>query len=69
MFGDGVNVQPILYPAVDESAARLRFFMTSVHSEDQIRYTIDRLVYHLEDLGQLAPPVESAAARRGPIAS
>lgn len=69
MFGDGVNVQPILYPAVDESAARLRFFMTSVHSEDQIRYTIDRLVYHLEDLGQLAPPVENAAARRGPIAS
>jgi 8-amino-7-oxononanoate synthase len=69
MFGDGVNVQPILYPAVDESAARLRFFMTSVHSEDQSRYTIDRLVYHLEDLGQLAPPVESAAARRGPIAS
>jgi len=69
MFGDGVNVQPILYPAVDESAARLRFFMTSVHSEDQIRYTVDRLVHHLQDLGQLTRPVEQPAIRRGPIAS
>jgi 8-amino-7-oxononanoate synthase/acyl carrier protein len=53
MFGDGVNVQPILYPAVDESAARLRFFMTSLHSEEQIRYTVSRLVHHLEAMGQL----------------
>ncbi|MFG0261689.1 MAG: aminotransferase class I/II-fold pyridoxal phosphate-dependent enzyme, partial [Novipirellula sp. JB048] len=30
--GDGINVQPILYPAVDESAARLRFFITSEHT-------------------------------------
>ncbi len=53
MFGDGVNVQPILYPAVDESAARLRFFITSEHSESQIRYTVQRLVHHLKDLGQM----------------
>jgi len=60
MFADGVNVQPILYPAVDESAARLRFFITSEHSEDQIRFTVDRLVHHMQELGQLTPP--SAAA-------
>lgn len=36
----GINVQPILYPAVEESAARLRFFITSEHTEDQIRHTI-----------------------------
>ncbi len=53
MFADGVNVQPILYPAVDESAARLRFFMTSLHSEDQIRFTVDRLVHHLTEMGQI----------------
>ena len=29
LFARGINVQPILYPAVEESAARLRFFITA----------------------------------------
>lgn len=37
----GINVQPIIYPAVSEDDARLRFFVTSEHSEEQIRETID----------------------------
>ncbi|MBF6298955.1 aminotransferase class I/II-fold pyridoxal phosphate-dependent enzyme [Nocardia amamiensis] len=36
----GVNVNPILYPAVPEDLARLRFFVTACHTEDQIRDTI-----------------------------
>ncbi|TWU04303.1 aminotransferase class I/II-fold pyridoxal phosphate-dependent enzyme [Stieleria varia] len=48
---DGINVQPILYPAVDESAARLRFFMTCEHSEEQIRFTVERTAAHMADLG------------------
>ncbi|MFC7448478.1 type I polyketide synthase [Rhodococcus daqingensis] len=36
----GINVNPILYPAVPEDQARLRFFVTSCHTEDQIRYTV-----------------------------
>ena len=43
LFDRRVNVQPILHPAVEEKAARLRFFMTSSHSEEQIRYTVDAL--------------------------
>jgi 7-keto-8-aminopelargonate synthetase-like enzyme len=43
LFDRGVNVQPILHPAVEEKAARLRFFITSAHSEEQIRYTIGAL--------------------------
>ena len=43
LFDRGVNVQPILHPAVEEKAARLRFFITSAHTEEQIRYTIDAL--------------------------
>src|SRR5439155_4926230 len=39
----GINVQPILYPAVEETAARLRFFCTATHSEQQIRETIEVL--------------------------
>jgi 8-amino-7-oxononanoate synthase/acyl carrier protein len=46
----GINVQPILYPAVEESAARLRFFITSEHTEDQIRYTIDCMAEELEKI-------------------
>jgi len=54
---DGINVQPILYPAVDESAARLRFFITSDHSEKQIRFTVQRTAHHLAELGFLTAPV------------
>jgi 8-amino-7-oxononanoate synthase len=50
MFARGVNVQPILHPAVEESAARLRFFVTSLHNEEQIRYTIEVLAEELEKL-------------------
>ncbi len=32
----GIHVQPILYPAVPEKAARLRFFINSGHTEGQI---------------------------------
>lgn len=41
MFNRGINVQPILYPAVEERAARLRFFITASHTEEQIRHSID----------------------------
>jgi 8-amino-7-oxononanoate synthase len=50
LFARGINVQPILYPAVEESAARLRFFLTSMHTEEQIAYAIDLLVDELEKI-------------------
>jgi 7-keto-8-aminopelargonate synthetase-like enzyme len=40
LFKRGINVQPILYPAVEEKAARLRFFITTNHSLDQIEKTV-----------------------------
>jgi 8-amino-7-oxononanoate synthase len=43
LFRRGINVQPILYPAVEEQAARLRFFLSSQHAEDDIRITIAAL--------------------------
>jgi len=36
LFKHGVNVQPIIYPAVPERAARLRFFISSLHSRPQL---------------------------------
>jgi 8-amino-7-oxononanoate synthase len=50
MFGRGINVQPILHPAVEESAARLRFFITSRHTEEQIRITVDAVTEELKKI-------------------
>jgi 8-amino-7-oxononanoate synthase len=36
LLARGINAQPILYPAVREAAARIRFFLTAEHDEDQI---------------------------------
>ncbi len=52
LFTRGINVQPILYPAVEEKAARLRFFITSRHTHDQIRRTITALQ---EELTKIDP--------------
>ena len=40
LFNRGINVQPILYPAVPEKAARLRFFLSALHTEAQIAQTV-----------------------------
>jgi 8-amino-7-oxononanoate synthase len=50
LFERGINVQPILHPAVEEKAARLRFFITSDHTEAQIRETIDAVAEELEKI-------------------
>jgi len=52
LFARGINVQPILYPAVEESAARLRFFITSRHTPDQIRRTVAAMQ---EELSKIDP--------------
>jgi 8-amino-7-oxononanoate synthase len=39
----GINARPILYPAVPEKAARVRFFLTCEHTEDQIVQTVETL--------------------------
>lgn len=36
----GINVQPIIHPAVEEKSARLRFFCSSEHTEADIRRTV-----------------------------
>ena len=40
LFDRGINVQPSRYPAVEERAARLRFFITAGHTEEQIRHAV-----------------------------
>src|SRR5271163_4651689 len=62
LFRRGINVQPILYPAVPERAARLRFFLTAAHSEEQIRETVTILIE--ENRRVEAAPSDLAAVAR-----
>lgn len=36
----GINAQPMVFPSVPYNAARVRFFLTSLHSEEQIEATV-----------------------------
>lgn len=42
-----VNVMPIIYPVVEEGAARLRFFLSASHTIDEIHSAIDLVVEEL----------------------
>lgn len=50
LFDRGINVQPVLYPAVEEDEARLRFFITSAHTEEQVKETVSAICEALETL-------------------
>jgi 8-amino-7-oxononanoate synthase len=52
LFERGINVQPILYPAVEEQASRLRFFISCCHSEEQIQQAVAATA---EELRQINP--------------
>jgi 8-amino-7-oxononanoate synthase/acyl carrier protein len=41
LYKAGINAQPILHPAVEEDRARVRFFLTAIHTEDQIRNAVE----------------------------
>lgn len=46
-----INVQPIIHPAVEEDAARLRFFISAAHSEEEIRHAVQALSEELRKEG------------------
>ncbi|MEA5472132.1 aminotransferase class I/II-fold pyridoxal phosphate-dependent enzyme, partial [Spirulina sp. 06S082] len=47
LFQQGIDVQPMVYPSVPYNAARLRFFLSCLHSEAQIRKTVQILADEL----------------------
>lgn len=57
-FEGGVNVQPILFPAVPEGAARLRFFLSAEHTAAEI----DRTIGLLAGVQNRAGPLDLAAS-------
>ena len=40
LFRAKVNVMPIIYPVVEEGAARLRFFLSAAHTEETVRQAL-----------------------------
>ena len=43
LLQEGIDAQPILYPAVPENKSRIRFFITAEHTEEQICRTVQVL--------------------------
>ncbi|MBW6420401.1 aminotransferase class I/II-fold pyridoxal phosphate-dependent enzyme [Rhizobium sp. XQZ8] len=50
LLEEGVNVLPIIHPAVPEGMARLRFFITCDHTEEQIRHSVEVTAAKLKEL-------------------
>ncbi|MCM2440398.1 aminotransferase class I/II-fold pyridoxal phosphate-dependent enzyme [Agrobacterium vitis] len=50
LFEAGINALPIIYPAVPEGLARLRFFITSAHTPEQITRSVDKTAEILDRL-------------------
>ena len=50
----GIEVQPIVRPAVSATTARLRFFLTANHTEEQILATVPVVAQEIEKLRRSA---------------
>jgi 7-keto-8-aminopelargonate synthetase-like enzyme len=53
LLGDGVNVMPIIAPAVPNRAARLRFFLNAEHSDAAVRHAVESTARRLGDARRL----------------
>ncbi|WP_405486370.1 type I polyketide synthase [Streptomyces sp. NBC_00096] len=62
LFQQGISVNPILYPAVPEEMARLRFFITCDHTPEQIRQAVSALERELRQLDTVPAAAAAAAA-------
>jgi 8-amino-7-oxononanoate synthase/malonyl CoA-acyl carrier protein transacylase len=51
----GVSVQPMIYPSVAYDAARLRFFLSCTHTEEQIRLTVNALAEEMNLMKEVNP--------------
>lgn len=54
LYQDGINVGPMISPAVPHGKARLRFFLTSEHTEEQIHGTVEAVARRLVPISRPA---------------
>jgi 7-keto-8-aminopelargonate synthetase-like enzyme len=62
LLASGVNVQPMVAPAVPNAQARLRFFIAATHTEDELESTVRLLASALRQLDE-ADDATSAQSR------
>ena len=55
LLDQGINAKPIIFPAVGNDAARLRFFMTSLHTDEQLVFTADCIQKTLAEIRAESP--------------
>jgi 8-amino-7-oxononanoate synthase len=60
LLNRGINVLPVLYPAVPVKSSRLRFFLTAMHTEQDIEVAIDTTV---EELAKIPARMQSIKAQ------
>jgi 8-amino-7-oxononanoate synthase len=58
----GINVLPIVHPAVPERAARLRFFITAEHEPAHIRAAVETTAEEIAKLTEVGFGIKAAAA-------
>jgi 8-amino-7-oxononanoate synthase len=63
LLASGFNVVPAFFPGVAENQARLRFFLTSSHTLEQIESVLDVLTDELTKIRN-GPPLVSLVTRR-----
>ncbi len=51
MQNEGVVVPPAVYPAVPRDKARLRYSLTSQHTQEQMITALELLDKHMRDMG------------------
>jgi len=50
LLDDGINAKPIVYPAVAEDASRLRLFLSSTHTEEELEHSAEKISQILRSL-------------------
>ena len=63
LYRRGMNVQPILHPAVPEQSARLRFFLSASHEPSAIRMAAASTASAVKQVASIRPKVADLAAR------
>jgi 8-amino-7-oxononanoate synthase len=61
LLRQGIDVLPMVYPAVPDNSARLRFFVNCTHTPEQIRFALDVVAPELDALQKVDDEKQRAA--------
>ncbi len=61
LLRQGIDALPMVYPAVPDNSARLRFFVNCTHTPEQIRFALDVVAPELEALQKVDNEKQRAA--------